>query len=143
VSIYLDSCVVIYVVEADDRFSAEVARAMREEVAARFCISDLDLVRLECLVGPLREKDDRVARYQAQFDKLRTLPMETEVFDLAARLRAEYGLKTPDALHAATAIHHGCEEIWTGDRRLPALPVASVSACSTQRSSPPERAVAL
>ena len=27
-------------------------------------------------------------------------------------------LKTPDALHLATALHHGCRELWTNDDRL-------------------------
>lgn len=42
---------------------------------------------------------------------------------MAARalgLRAQHGLKTPDALHLATALHHGCTEIWTNDDRLKA-----------------------
>ncbi len=46
------------------------------------------------------------------------LPMTSAVFDLAAELRAHHGLKTPDALHLATAVVGGCEEIWTNDRRL-------------------------
>ncbi|MGL4609627.1 MAG: type II toxin-antitoxin system VapC family toxin [Trueperaceae bacterium] len=33
-------------------------------------------------------------------------------------LRAFHNLKTPDALHLATALHHGCQEFWTNDLRL-------------------------
>jgi uncharacterized protein len=47
--------------------------------------------------------------------------MPPAIFDLAAELRAQSSLKTPDALHAACAIHHGCDELWTNDGRLAAL----------------------
>lgn len=40
------------------------------------------------------------------------------VFDLAAVLRAESNLKTPDALHLAAAMHAGCDEFCTNDRQL-------------------------
>ena len=45
-------------------------------------------------------------------------PMHTATFDLATDLRARHGLKTPDALHLATALEQGCDEFWTRDRRL-------------------------
>jgi predicted nucleic acid-binding protein len=30
----------------------------------------------------------------------------------------QHGLTTPDALHLATALQHGCTELWTNDNRL-------------------------
>jgi len=47
-----------------------------------------------------------------------SLPMNEQVFVQAAELRARFNLKTPDALHRATAQHHGCEALWTNDERL-------------------------
>ncbi len=45
--------------------------------------------------------------------------MESEVFRNAAKLRANFGsLKTPDALHLATALHYNYDEFWTNDNRL-------------------------
>ena len=47
------------------------------------------------------------------------LEMTIKVFDQAAQLRADFNsLKTPDALHLATALHHNCDEFWTNDTRL-------------------------
>jgi len=48
----------------------------------------------------------------------RWLASDDRIFDRASRLRAGYGLKTPDALHLATALHYGCDEFWTNDGRL-------------------------
>lgn len=119
-SVFLDACIVIYLVEANEAFSHQIATAMQASGPTLFCVSDL--VRLECLVGPLRANDtDRRVAYEQQFEVLRVLEITREVFDLAAHLRARHGLKTPDALHTATAIHHGCAELWTGDGRLAAI----------------------
>ena len=48
----------------------------------------------------------------------------------AARLRAQLGLKTPDAIHAATALATGCALFATNDkgfRRVTGLAVAVLS----------------
>jgi predicted nucleic acid-binding protein len=117
--IYLDSCILIYRLEGTPGFRSSVVDAMRAEPGV-FCISDL--VRLECLVGPIRSGDaDRKAAFEGQLRKLRRLALTKAVFDLAAELRAIHRLKTPDALHAACALVHGCRALWTNDDRLAAL----------------------
>jgi len=48
------------------------------------------------------------------------------ILERAAQLRAATNLKTPDAIHAATALEHGCTLFVTNDstfRRVPGLPV--------------------
>ena len=92
-------------------------QAMTAAAAAEFCISDL--VRLECNVGPLRRGQASIlARYEQAFALMNVVPSIPSAFDRAAELRAHHGLKTPDALHAALAIVHGCDELWTNDQRL-------------------------
>ena len=118
--IYLDSCILIYRLEGSPEFAEPVVNAIRAATGALFCMSDL--VRLECLVAPIRENDpERQASFGAHFRKMRRLALTRAVFDLAAELRAHHRLKTPDALHVAAAITHGCDELWTNDRRLAAL----------------------
>ena len=39
-------------------------------------------------------------------------------FDRVLSLRASHRIKTPDALHLATAMQHDCVEFWTNDERL-------------------------
>lgn len=119
--VYLDACVLIYRLEGAPPFQ-EAARAALDTLGAgdAACISDL--VRLECLVKPLRIGDTALlAAYEVQFGGLELLPMPSAVFDLAAELRATCSLRTPDALHAACAIQHGCEELWTNDEHLSGL----------------------
>src|SRR5258708_3784388 len=81
-----------------------------------------DLVRLECRVGPLRQGDQAtLARFDQFFASAFIGPLTSAIYDLATELRASHRFKTPDALHVAAAIIHGCEEFWTNDHRLKAI----------------------
>lgn len=48
--------------------------------------------------------DDPIDRILAPFTEL---PVDRPVAELGGRLRREHGIRTPDALIAATALHHG------------------------------------
>ena len=115
--VYLDSCIVIYLLENHPQFGATVRRALETADNKTFCISPL--VELECLVGPLRaENTSLVQRYTSFFQQQIVLEIAASTYRLAAELRAQYRLKTPDALHLAIASHHNCAELWTNDNRL-------------------------
>jgi predicted nucleic acid-binding protein len=118
---YLDACVAIYYVERHPSLFPKVAAALfpgeRQEVA----LAVSDLTRLECRVFPLRQHDRALLeRYDAFFalPEVSHAAMDRAVFDLAAELRAEHGMPTPDAIHLAAAIQSGCAELWTNDKRL-------------------------
>jgi len=117
-SIYLDSCLAIYLVEENASFAAKLENALAANWDAKFCISPL--TEMECLVMPLRWQNELlIAKFENWFRTVEVLPMESEVFRSAAKLRADFGsLKTPDALHLATSSHHNCNEFWTNDNRL-------------------------
>ena len=117
---YLDSCIVIYYVERESAIATRIGAALRAfEPDSVVVVSDL--VRMECRVRPRRLADNPLlARYDMFFVRGQVIvaPMHTATFDLATDLRARHGLKTPDALHLATALEQGCDEFWTRDRRL-------------------------
>ncbi len=48
--------------------------------------------------------------------------LSSAVLRTAAELRAELGVRTPDAIQLAAAVHGGCCLLLTNDRRLPELP---------------------
>jgi predicted nucleic acid-binding protein len=56
--------------------------------------------------------------YEQGLRRLVNLPLPEAVFLQAARARAQFGLKTPDAIHLAAAQHHRCAALWTNDDRL-------------------------
>jgi predicted nucleic acid-binding protein len=115
--VYLDACVVIYLIEAVGAFSETAKRFLERNLDAVLHVSPL--VRLEVLIKPLRETDTKlVADYEDFLSAQYWLAINDQVVDRALRLRAQHGLRTPDALHLATALHYGCDEFWTNDDRL-------------------------
>jgi predicted nucleic acid-binding protein len=115
--IYLDSCIVIYAVENHPRWGEPSRAALTGQLGTNSAISPL--VKLECLVGPLKH-GDRVleARFREFFVNSNQIDMPEAVYLLASELRARFGLKTSDALHLACAQHHRCDALWTNDGRL-------------------------
>jgi len=115
--IYIDSCLVIYLVEGDPVFSARIKQAMESEPDALFAISPL--VEMECLVGVFKAGDRaRERAYRRSFTSFISLSVTREAFRHAAMIRAIHGLKTPDALHLAIAQQGKCSALWTNDTRF-------------------------
>ena len=115
--VYLDTCVVLYAVENDPVHGETTRQRLAEAADAILAISPL--VRMECLVGPMRTGDRALRmRYEKALDLLKMLDMPPAVYDGAAELRARFALRTPDALHLACAQHHGCQALWMNDERL-------------------------
>ena len=95
--IYLDSCVVIYLIEGAEELSRSIRSILAPtEAPPSGCFSEL--TRLECRVGPVRKGD---AGLLAQFDAffanrgVEMIPWDREIFELATRIRALHGTKTP------------------------------------------------
>lgn len=115
--IYLDTCLLIYAIENHPALAGRLQTRFASMPPEVFAISPL--VKHECLVKPLRDGDLRLAkRYEVGLGQLVLLEMSERVFMDAARLRAQHGLTTPDALHLACALVHGCDALWTNDERL-------------------------
>ncbi len=115
--IYLDTCLLLYAVEDDPVHGAAMRRRLAAASGATLVISPL--VRMECLVGPMRSGDRALRlRYEQALGMLLLLEMSPAIYDGAAESRSRFGLRTPDALHLACAQHHGCQALWTNDDRL-------------------------
>jgi predicted nucleic acid-binding protein len=115
--VYLDACVVIYLLEHTVPYSEKTREYLAANGDALLCVSPL--VRLEVIVKPMREANQKlISDYEDFLSAQNWLSINDEIVDRASYLRARHALKTPDALHLATALHHGCAEFWTNDERL-------------------------
>ncbi len=129
-SVYLDASAVIYSVERHSDYWPLMQPVWEAAAQGRISLVTSELTLLETLVVPLKTGDvSLVAAYESVLGEgdLRLLPIAQDVLREAARQRAATGLKTPDALHAATALVAGCGLLVTNDaafRRVPALSIA-------------------
>ena len=86
------------------------------------------VLMVEALVKPIRDSNREIElQYRELFETnaVKLLDASNAVFEYASRIRAETGLETPDALHAATALRAGCALFKTNDadfRRVEGLP---------------------
>lgn len=76
----------------------------------------------EVLVMPLEKRQENYQReYRAMLLKTRsikTVPVTVAIAEQAAELRAKYRLRTPDAIHVATALVLKCDAFLTNDLAL-------------------------
>lgn len=116
--IYLDSCVVIYLVEEHPTFAPDIESRLAQHSDAVLHVSSL--TEMECLVMPLRTQNQLlIEKFRNWFGTVTVLSNERGIFQQAAQIRADHkSLKTPDAVHLTTALHYGCDEFWTNDDRL-------------------------
>ncbi len=134
---YVDSCLLIYWVEQATPQADAALRWLEQNKDATLCVSPL--VRLETLVKPMRlNQPDLVNAYETLLARQAWLSINDTIFARALDLRSRFGLKTPDALHLATAQHHGCSEFWTNDDRLKVA--AGGMAVNALGKSPPSEA---
>ncbi|MDF5721388.1 MAG: PIN domain-containing protein [Rhizonema sp. PD37] len=84
----------------------------------------------EVLVYPLRQGNAALAQQYRNIlfnsQGLTTMEVVPVIAETAAQLRADYNLRTPDAIQMATAINEGASFFLTNDARLPSLPGLSV-----------------
>jgi predicted nucleic acid-binding protein len=123
VIVFLDTNIVIYLIENPPVFGARALAHVMALCSAGHTFSVSDLVRLECRVLPLRRSGFRLlGQYDAFFasPQVRVISLTAAVCDRATLLRAQYAFKTPDALHLAAAIVHGSDAFFTHDVRLSA-----------------------
>jgi len=117
--LYLDANYFIYSVEKIEPYCLQLDAVWSAVDAGRATVVTSELTLLETLVKPVKMGDHLL---EALFRELlvdsgnvQLEPISRDVIDKAVVLRAQYGLKTPDAIHAATALASGCAAFVTND----------------------------
>ena len=131
--VYVDSNIVIYLVEQPTLFGPQASARVATFAAAGDRIVVSDLTRLECRVHVITMGDSiTLAQYDHFFHQAveRVMPLTSAVVDRATIIRARHRFKTPDALHLAAALESGCQLFLTNDARLNGFPDLRVESLS-------------
>lgn len=118
----LDTPVWIAFIEQKSAFLADVNPLFESLKSGRVGVVTSSVGLIEILTGALLRGDELLARRAEEIltglNGSTVVPVTLEVARQAARLRAAYGLRTPDAIHLATAVAAEAAEFVTTDRRL-------------------------
>jgi len=127
---YVDANAFVYTVERIAPYRALLDPFWRDVRASGTSVVTSEMTLLEVLVQPLRQGDvlmeSAFRAVLATSPDVHMVPIARAVLERAAALRAATNLKTPDAIHAATALIEGCMLFVTNDalfRRVPGLNV--------------------
>ncbi|MFI4995941.1 MAG: type II toxin-antitoxin system VapC family toxin [Hyphomicrobiales bacterium] len=120
--VYVDTNVVIRVMEHTDEASAAIAGVFQRAVDGELRLVTSELTLSEALVVPVGQGDDFLAQaygkllHQSELFDLR--PITQHILIEAAYVRARRTLQLPDAIHVATAEAERCGLMLSFDRRL-------------------------
>ena len=117
--IALDTSIFIYQLEANARYVplTDPIFAWLEQPGHQAVTSAITMTEL--LVQPYRDSEERRADelygLLSTYPNLKWIAPNLEIADLAAQFRARHGLRTPDALQAATAAQQHAAGFLTND----------------------------
>ena len=118
--LYLDASALIYVAEGSpERRDFVLAWIDRVEAEPDGVLITSRLSRSECRVKHLRSQNQPALRRIDTIlaaGNLRLADVSAEVIEKAAEVRAQSRLKTPDAIHVATALLEEATAFVTGDK---------------------------
>ena len=126
----LDTAPLIYFLQDDASYGPVVQPFFEAMDRGDFSAVTSTLTLCEVLAQPFRQGAAAlVEEYRSillNAAHLTTVDVTPEIAEAAARLRAEHGLRTPDAVQIATAVHQGASFLLTNDLKLRAIPVLKV-----------------
>jgi predicted nucleic acid-binding protein len=131
--IYADTSIFIYTMESHPDYWSILQPLWQQFSEGKISIITSELTLMEVLVLPIRNYEtDLINDYEILLSlpniKLKTITQS--ILKKAAEIRANFNLKTPDAIHAATAILNDCTVFFTNDRgfgKVADLPVMIIN----------------
>jgi len=124
--IYIDTVVLIYAVEQAPVYGSLLTALWTKLQSGNLEVFTSELILMEVLVIPMRNSDTfLIDAYEQllQLPQIQLIPINQLILREAARLRAVIpSLRTPDAIHVATAMTSKCSYFLTNDQKLRIVP---------------------
>jgi predicted nucleic acid-binding protein len=120
-TVYIDTSIIIYTIENHPDYWRLLQPLWSKLNNREVQIFSSELLIMETLVRPLRDNNQLLLDDYERFltlGSVRLLPINQSLLREAAQLRATINLRTPDAIHVATAINRGCTLFLSNDRGL-------------------------
>ncbi|MEH2278348.1 MAG: PIN domain-containing protein [Nostoc sp.] len=131
--IYIYTSIVIYSVEWNPNYYSLLRPLWLKFQTGEIEVVSSELILMETLVIPLRNNDTFLLNAYEELllsENMQLVPISQFILRQAANLRATTNLKTPDAIHAATALSINSNQFITNDKgfsNVSGLPVIILS----------------
>lgn len=120
--ICIDTAPFIYFIEKDTKYLNIIRPLFAEVDAGKIDAITSTITLLEVLVLPFKTKNESLAEEYREIllnaEGLTTYEIVHEVSELSSKLRAKYGIRTPDAIQIAVGIIYGADAFLTNDANL-------------------------
>lgn len=116
--IYLDTCIFIYTVESDPNYWSLIQPLWEKLQDKKIRIISSELTLMEVLIFPIKNNDNQLVNDYKLFlnsSGIELKPINQSILIQSAKLRSKIKLKTPDAIHFATALSAKCDIFITND----------------------------
>lgn len=115
--VLVDTAPIIYVLEGHAQFAARFAPLFARHAADTLQLAVSTVTLSEVLAGPFAAGEEALARrYRAMLESWGVVELTADIAEQAARARAQYRLKLPDAVQLATALAINADALVTHDR---------------------------
>jgi predicted nucleic acid-binding protein len=116
--VYLDTSPIIYSVEKHADYWQLLTTLWQSLKEGEIEVYTSELTLLETLVQPIKQNNQTlISAYESLLTttEINLLPISLDILRESANFRAIQNLKTPDAIHAATAFSANCDYLITND----------------------------
>jgi predicted nucleic acid-binding protein len=122
--VYFDANVFIYLMEGFASLEKELGEIRESILHGETQIFTSELTLCEVLVPAFRDNNASLLTLYRQFIEnsgaFELIPNTRDIYVRASLYRAQHSLKTPDAVHIASAVESGCTAFLTNDSALKA-----------------------
>ena len=120
--LYIETTPLIYYIEENPNYVDMMERVFQHLIQTEQPIFTATVTLTEVLVQPLRRGDHALVQNYRDIllnsDNIVLMNIQPTVAETAARLRAQYNLRTLDALHLGAAVGSRCDAFLTNDAKL-------------------------
>jgi predicted nucleic acid-binding protein len=117
--VLVDSLPIICFLEAHPKLAGVFSSLFEQQAAGDLHFATTTVTIAEVLTGPLQSGNEALAeRYRAILESWQVVDLTANLAESAARLRASFRLKLPDAIPAASALAINADALVTHDRDL-------------------------
>lgn len=128
--VYIDTAIVVYTIEANPTYSSALQPLWLHYQIGNIELITSELTLMETLVIPIKTANTELMNdyeHLLTASEIRLIPITQAILKNAANLRATTNLKTPDAIHVASAVEAGCTLFLTNDAGLRTVPGLSIT----------------